>query len=76
MGRRSLLLLLGGLVGPAASSWLVRRRLVLLCLILQGLKRADAMKQQGGMDPFGSVFEAFGFGGREGGRVVARSDSR
>lgn len=59
-------------VGPAASSWLVRRRRVLLCLIIQGLKRADAMKQQGGMDPFGSVFEAFGFGGREGGRSASK----
>lgn len=38
----------------------------------EGLKRHDAMQQQGGMggmDPFGgSIFEAFGFGGFGGGR--------
>ena len=31
---------------------------------LQGLKRMDARQQQQGMDPFGGMFEAFGFGGK------------
>jgi hypothetical protein len=34
-----------------------------LCVEQQGLKRMDQRAQQGGMDPFGSVFEAFGFPG-------------